>query len=153
MELLESDFPYMQGGGVTFSGGECMLQPFFMKEAVNLCRAAGIHTAVDTAGHVPYEWLTDVNPDLFLYDIKALSPELHNKLTGVDGVLIWENLRRLLTDGFAVRVRIPCVPEANINEIPGIQAKLNEWGVRDIDLLPYHDLGKGKRVKRGFIPR
>ncbi|MCL2217860.1 MAG: radical SAM protein [Defluviitaleaceae bacterium] len=144
--LLEIDLPYLKnsGGGVTFSGGECMLQADFLEEMVKICSEKGIHTAVDTAGHVPYEWLTRVNPNMFLYDIKALSPEVHKKLVGVDGVLIWENLEKLLRDGFRVQVRIPCVPGANWDELPLIFEKLRDIGAADVELLAYHRLGEGK---------
>jgi pyruvate formate lyase activating enzyme len=144
--LIEKDAPYFQnsGGGVTFSGGECMLQVDFMEEIVALCRKHGVHTAVDTAGHVPYEWLTRVNPDLFLYDIKGIPSEKHSTLTGVDGQLIWDNLELLLKDGFEVKVRIPCIPEGNWEELPLIADKLLPLGVKDVELLEYHSLGEEK---------
>jgi len=147
-KLLEIDIPYLKnsGGGITFSGGECMLQADFLQEMVSICRENGIHTAVDTAGSVPYEWLVKTRPDIFLYDIKALSTEMHKKLTGVDGILIWENLGRLVNDGYHVQVRVPCVPGANWDELPQIFEKLFEIGVCDIELLAYHRLGEGKGV-------
>jgi pyruvate formate lyase activating enzyme len=126
-----------------------MLQPDFLAETVNICREEEVHTAVDTAGHVPYEWLVRVNPDLFLYDIKAVSPDKHMSLTGADGILIWENLRRLLADGYNVKVRVPCVPGANWDELPAIGERLREWGVADIEALPYHRLGEGKAAWYG----
>ena len=146
-KLLEVDVPYLKnsGGGITFSGGESMLQVDFLTEIVAICRQHGIHTAVDTAGHVPYEWLTKVNPDMFLYDIKASSPELHKELTGVDGVLVWQNLEKLVQDGYTVQVRIPCVPGANWDELPDIAARLQAIGGDvKVELLPYHRLGEGK---------
>ena len=145
-KLLETDMPYLKnsGGGITFSGGECMLQAEFLEEIIKICRENGLHTAVDTAGHVPYEWLIQVCPDMFLYDIKALSPEVHKKLTGVDGILVWENLGKLIADDQRVQVRIPCVPGANWDELPQIFEKLQKIGVVDIELLAYHRLGEGK---------
>jgi len=145
-QLLSVDKPYFDNsnGGVTFSGGECMLQKDFLEEIVNICRKNNVHTAVDTAGHVPYEWLTQVNPDMFLYDIKAASTEKHKALTGVDGVLIWENLHRLLDDGYEVIVRVPCVPGANWDELLDIAKRLKDIGVKNVELLPYHKLGEGK---------
>lgn len=144
--LIATDKPYFDngGGGVTFSGGECMLQPDFLSAMVEKCKANGIHTAIDTAGHVPYEWLARANPDLFLYDIKAASPDTHKALTGVDGLLIWENLARLVEAPFPVHVRIPCIPGANWEEIPAIIKRLKKLGVTKIEPLPYHRLGEGK---------
>ena len=135
-----------------------MLQPHFLAQIVAICRENGIHTAVDTAGHVPYEWFTQVNPDLFLYDIKAVNPKLHKELTGVDGLLIWDNLRRLLADGKNIHIRIPCIPGANWEELPQIAAKLNDLGATSLELLPYHNLSEGKtamhsqRCKKFQIP-
>lgn len=143
-EIISVELPYMKnsGGGVTFSGGECMLQVDFLQEMVKICRQNGIHTAVDTAGHVPYDWLTRVNPDLFLYDIKAVNT--HEALTGVDGKLIWQNLKKLVSDGYTIKVRVPCVPDCNWDDLPDIAKKLKEIGIKDIELLPYHRLGEGK---------
>ena len=64
------------GGGVTFSGGECMLQVEFLEAILKQCKEAGIHTAVDTAGHVPYEAFARILPytDLILYDVKCMDP-------------------------------------------------------------------------------
>ena len=150
-KLLETDLPYIKNssGGITFSGGECMLQVDFLEEIVKLCRSNKIHTAVDTAGHVPFEWLKQVNPDMFLYDIKASTPQKHLELTGVDGVLIWENLRKLIQKNYQVQVRIPCVPGANWDEMPDIAARLKEIGVKDVELLAYHRLGEGKAAWLG----
>jgi len=154
-KLLSIDVPYLQnsGGGITFSGGECLLQPEFLHEMIQLCRANDIHTAIDTAGHVPYERLISVRPDMFLYDIKAMSPEKYKELTGVDGVLIWENLERLIKDNYRVQVRIPCVPGANWDEIPEIIARLKQIGATDIELIAYHRLGEGKATIYGMESR
>jgi len=149
--LLAADKPYFDNGagGVTFSGGECMLQVDFLTEIIKICRKNGVHTAVDTAGHVPYQWLVQANPDLFLYDIKAISPERHKALTGVDGTLIWENLRRLIEEQYNVNIRVPCIPKANWDELPAIGARLREWGITNTEPLPYHRLGEGKALWHG----
>jgi pyruvate formate lyase activating enzyme len=148
MERLISSKPYFEngGGGVTFSGGECMLQINFLEAVLRSCKENGIHTAIDTAGHLPYEYFSRVLPytDLFLYDIKADSNDLHKSLTGVSGTLIWENLAKLLADGAEVYVRIPCIPGANWHELPDIARRLAEYPVKTIELCPYHRLGEGK---------
>ena len=157
-KLLSTDVPYLKNskGGITFSGGECMLQTEFLKTMIDICRKHNIHTAVDTAGHVPYDWLTRVSPDLFLYDIKASSPKRHKELTGVDGVLIWENLEKLIHDKHPVQIRIPCVPGANWEELPEIAVRLEEIGGHNglpVELLPYHRLGEGKATWFGKEPQ
>ena len=94
---------------------------------------------------MPYNLLVRANPDLFLYDIKASSPLKHLELTGVDGVLIWENLRQLVEDGCKVQVRVPCVPGANWTELHGIAGRLHEISTSlNVELLPYHRLGEAK---------
>ena len=105
------------GGGVTFSGGECMLQLDFLCEILEKCKSAGIHTAVDTAGNVPWKSFEKILPftDLFLYDIKAFGAELHRKGTGVSNELILENLKNL--SGRAdIIVRIPVIGGYNDND-------------------------------------
>ena len=150
-KLIAVDLPYFKNadGGVTFSGGECMLQHAFLAEVVKICRDNNVHTAVDTAGHVPFDWLEKVAPDLFLYDIKAATPECHKALTGVDGLLVWENLERLVAAGHNVHVRVPCIPGANWDELPQIASRLKSIGISDVELLAYHNLGQGKAAWYG----
>lgn len=153
-ELLKKDLPYYQftQGGITFSGGECLLQWEFVAEMIAICRENGVHTAVDTAGHVPFEWLEAVDADLYLYDIKALDESLHQRLTGVNGKLIWENLAKLVEKKYQVGVRIPCVPGGNWEDIPAIIEKLKSLGIHDITLLPYHVIGADKSSWYGQEP-
>ena len=71
------------GGGVTFSGGEPLLQPDFLAECLRLCRAEGIHTCIDTAGVGlgDYDAILQ-NTDLVLYDVKHEDPAAYQALTG-----------------------------------------------------------------------
>ena len=89
MDEILTDLPYFQqsGGGVTFSGGECMLQIDFLEALCRACREKGIHTAIDTAGCVPWARFERVLPyaSLFLYDMKARDPRVHRRLTGAGG--------------------------------------------------------------------
>lgn len=150
MEEILRDIPYYQstGGGATFSGGECMLRKEFLLALLKACREHGVHTAVDTAGCVPYEDLADVMPytDLFLYDIKAVTSELHRQYTGADNTVILDNYRHLLADGAKVFVRVPMIAEVNANdeEFPKIAAFLRENPPAGTELLPYHALGENK---------
>ena len=117
LEVVLRDRPFYakSGGGVTFSGGEPLLQPVFLLELLQKSRALDLHTAVDTAGNVPFESLSAVQPytNLFLYDIKAFDPALHRRLTGVDNARILQNLRRLGQLGARLWVRLPYVPNLN----------------------------------------
>lgn len=136
------------GGGVTFSGGECMLQLDFLTETAKKCQEAGIHTAVDTAGNVPWESFERIMPytDIFLYDMKCFSEELHRENTGVSNRLILENLKKL-SGRAEIVVRIPIIPSVNDGEEE--LAKMADF-LRALDvppvveLLPYHRLGEGK---------
>lgn len=154
MTRLLEDKLYFQnsGGGVTFSGGEAMLQLPFLKELLTRCRAAGIHTAVDTAGHLPFSAFEEILPftDLFLYDIKAIDPDVHRRLTGVDNRHILDNLPRLLERGATAIVRVPCVPGGNWEEMPAIARYLQGKAVERVELLAYHRLGEGKRRGLGL---
>ena len=109
--------PYFgDNGGVTFSGGECMLQIDFLCEILKKCKENGIHTAVDTAGNALWERFEKILPytDLFLYDVKAFSEELHKEGTGVSNSLILENLKRL-SGRAEIIIRIPVIGGYNDN--------------------------------------
>ena len=145
------------GGGVTFSGGECMLRIDFLEEILIACKDAGIHTAVDTAGHIPFEYFERIIPytDLFLYDIKTIDSEKHKKYTGVGNELILENLERLIRSGARVWVRIPIIPTVNdsMEEMRAIRERLIKYGYPEkVELLPYHAMGTHKYSALGMHP-
>ncbi|MDW7657250.1 MAG: glycyl-radical enzyme activating protein [Bacillota bacterium] len=135
------------GGGVTCSGGECLLQVDFLEEFLRRCRQTGIQTAVDTAGHVPWERFTRVLPftDLFLYDIKAIDPDLHRRGTGAGNSLILKNYIRLIRLA-PVWVRVPVIGGFNADRqsLADIRDFLKQHPPAGIDLLPYHALGEHK---------
>jgi len=140
------------GGGVTFSGGEPLMQPEFLKDVLAECKANGIHTAVDTSGFAPTEIIIDVarSADLFLYDIKLMSEEEHQKYTGVSNQLILKNLIEVDRLGKKIIIRIPIVPELtdtneNLSATRGFISRLKN--INEIDLLPYHRIGEGKYKK------
>lgn len=134
------------GGGVTFSGGECMLQIDALTELLKCCKEEGIHTAVDTAGNVPWSYFEKVLPwtDLFLYDIKAHNPEVHKKCTGVTNERILHNFRILADQGARIIVRIPYIPELNGTELEAIATFLSSYPQLRVELLPYHSMGNPK---------
>lgn len=135
------------GGGVTFSGGECMMQIDFLYEALKKCKESGIHTAVDTAGNVPWERFEKILPftDLFLYDVKAFSEELHKEGTDASNKLILENLKRL-SGRAKIIIRIPIIGgyNNNIDELKDIAEFLKGIEFSKVELLPYHSLGEHK---------
>ena len=142
------------GGGVTFSGGEPLLQPAFLASLACACRQEGIHTALETCGHAPWRSLVAVLPHLSLiyYDFKHLDPEAHGRSTGVSNRRILENLRRLSGLFRSLVVRIPVVP--GFNDSPEVQRRMFGFLVKlpsavEVELLPFHRLGSAKYTGLG----
>jgi len=145
--LEDRDFYETSGGGVTLSGGECLIQGEFCLALLKRLKAEGIHTAVDTCGCVPRETLRQVLPytDIFLYDIKAMDEDVHLRCTGRSNRLILDNLRFLDAMGCALEVRIPLVPGYNDNQMEKIAAFLKPLKqVRAVRVLPYHNYAESK---------
>lgn len=147
--LKDMAFYENSGGGVTFSGGECMLQPDFLAELLKMSKEKGIHTAVDTAGHISWESFERILPDtdLFLYDIKSMDAAVHKKYTGVGNALILDNLARLLRSNAGVWVRVPVIPSVNDTEeeMENIRLFFEKNGYpTKLELLPYHSMGEHK---------
>jgi pyruvate formate lyase activating enzyme len=146
---MDKIFYDYSGGGVTFSGGECMLQIDFLEKLLCECHKLGINTAVDTAGNVPWEYFERIIPytDIFLYDVKCISDDLHIKGTGVSNKRILDNLKRL-SDSFEgdIIIRVPIIPTFNddIEELEKMADFLKCINCKDIDILPYHVMGNGK---------
>ena len=149
VQAVLDDKPYFgppNGGGVTFSGGDCMMQADALVPILKQLKENGIHVALDTAGHIPYDKFLQVLPftDLFLYDIKAIDGALHKKLTGVDNSLILQNFEKLCESGVPVLVRIPYIPGCNDGEIHAMGVYLRDKQVRKVELMPYHRMGENK---------
>ena len=149
--IKDKSFYETSCGGVTFSGGECMLQIDFLKEILKKCKENGIHTAVDTAGHIPWCDFQKIIPytDLFLYDIKSMDSQVHKKYTGVENDLILQNLEKLLKSKISVWIRIPVIPTVNDTEdnFKNIKEFFDKNGYPEkIELLPYHAMGEYKNV-------
>ena len=151
MNELRKDRPYYEesGGGVTFSGGEPLLQADAAGELARRCRNEGIHTALETAGHVPWPSIAGLLPwlDLLYFDLKHIDSEAHRVHTGVPLDLILGNLRRVSECTENLVVRIPVVPGANATEetLSRMFSFLaGKTRVRRVELLPFHRLGLGK---------
>ncbi len=154
-EILRDRVFYEEsGGGVTFSGGEPLAQPVFLRTLVEACRDAGIRTAVDTCGFAPRDLVLALAPlvDLFLFDVKLVDDARHRDLTGLPVAPILENLRALAEVHGNVWIRIPVVPghtdaENDIAATASLVAGLP--GVRQVSLLPYHRTGAAKARRLG----
>lgn len=149
-EIFKDEVFYRQsGGGVTFSGGEPVMQTSFLEELLEECHRREVHTTVDTSGHVPWPSLASVQSKvhLFLYDLKLMDEDRHRDLTGVTNLIILENLKRLVQGGSRVVVRLPLIKGLN-DDRDNIEATAEFLrglgGVERVDLLSYHALGRAK---------
>jgi len=153
MLLEDRDFYDTSGGGVTFSGGECMLQINFLEEVLKKCKEQRIHTAIDTAGHVPRSYFERIIPytDMFLYDLKAFDEDAHIKYTGKPNKLILDNLVFLDSCGKDIEIRIPYVPGCNDGEMEKIANFLSQTkNVKSVKILPYHRYAESKYISLGM---
>jgi pyruvate formate lyase activating enzyme len=153
----DSVFYEESGGGVTFSGGEPLMQPEFLGDLLHRSEEMGFHTALDTGGCAEWSVIEGVlgRVDLFLYDLKTVDDERHKQFTGISNELILDNLRRLASTGARIVARVPIVPgmnddDASVSTIAEFAASLQ--GVEEVDILPYHKAGidKYKRMGRDY---
>jgi len=150
MDIVIKDIGYYQnsGGGVTASGGEACSQPDFLSALFERCQKRGLHTTLDSCGFVASETLDPIlaHVDLVLYDIKAIDPELHKKLTGVSNEIILKNAKLIVDKGISMIIRVPLIPENNatLENIQAIAKFAHDLGDIEVNLLPYHRLGIGK---------
>lgn len=138
------------GGGVTVSGGEPLRQASFVVALLELCRAAGIHTCIETSGFARRHVLQKVlqSTDYVLFDLKHLDSAMHRRSTGVPNTLILQNAELVVKQGVPVLFRSPLIPTVNdtleniemtarfLRSLLGDQAA--------IELLPYHRMGMAK---------
>jgi pyruvate formate lyase activating enzyme len=140
------------GGGVTISGGEPLAQGDFLLSLLDELSNRNIHTAIDISGFMPYEILDEVSnrADLILYDLKVMDELKHRVFTGESNTLILENFKKLSEKGTNMIVRMPVLkglnddPE-NIQSMVDFLLPLNNS--RQINLLPFHRGGEGKRMR------
>ena len=145
--LEDKDFYKTSGGGVTLSGGECLMQADFCAELLQMLKKEGINTAVDTCGYVPKESIDKALPytDTFLYDIKAIDENVHIKCTGKSNRLILENIKYIDSLDKSIEIRMPYVPNYNDNQINKIAEFLKELkNVTKVRVLPYHNYAGSK---------
>lgn len=150
-EILRDKAYYQDEGGVTFSGGECLLQPDFLGEVLKACRLAGIHTCIETALNVDFsvilpllDWI-----DLVIADIKLMDPAQHLRYTGADNRKILDNLRRIAALSKDLLIRIPLIPGVtdtieNLTTTADFVAELPYIHGKQIELLRYNPFADNK---------
>jgi pyruvate formate lyase activating enzyme len=154
-EVLKDRVFYEEsGGGATFSGGEPLLQPKFLTALLEGCRAENIHTAVDTCGFASEENLLAVAPlaDLILYDLKSMDEARHTHYTGAPNASILENLQAIGRAHANIWIRVPIIPGVNDNaeQLEALaRCAAATPGVRQVNVLPYHEAGAYKSARVG----
>lgn len=153
-DFYGSEYGLTVRGGLTVTGGEPLYSFEFTYNLLRGAKASGLHTCVETSGCAPFERLRELAEvcDIFLYDYKETSPELHKKYTGVDNRQIVDNLLRLDSVGAKSILRCPIIP--GLNDRPEHLAAIASLANRltniiEIDVEPYHPLGAAKCLRLG----
>jgi pyruvate formate lyase activating enzyme len=158
MAELAKDKPFYRDsrGGVTFSGGEPLQQPVFLRKLLEQCRRRKFHAAVDTSGHAPFAAFEQILPltDLFLFDLKIVDEKKHKQLTGVSNRLLLDNLKKLSRSGRALAIRVPLVPGCN-DALPDLEQMADFCAAlphrHPVHLLPFHHGYSGKIKRLGLV--
>lgn len=152
--LKDKIFYEESNGGVTLSGGEPVMQIDFVEELLKRLKQENIHTAVDTSGIMPFEYYERIYKytDLFLYDIKLIDEENHKKFTELSNTNILENLKKISKIHNNINIRLPIIEGVNIvnddeQHISGVIDLIKGLGIKNINLLPYHDISRHKYKK------
>ena len=136
-------------GGLTISGGEPLMQDRFVIKTFTAAKELGVHTALDTNGYLG-DRISDTDLasiDLVLLDLKAMTPDLHQRLTKADNRPVHEFARRLAAARKPIWVRFVLVPgwTDDMAEVERIAAFAAELGnVARVDVLPFHQMGRFK---------
>jgi len=150
-EILKDHIFYEQSkGGVTFSGGEPLMQSDFLLEILKACKSKDIHTTVDTSGFSNWSNIEKLLPyvDLLLFDIKHTDDNMHLSLTGVSNQLILDNFTKLIKSN-NVYLRLILLKGINDNDehYKNILKLIDSDHVLQINLLPYHNYAENKHVQ------
>lgn len=156
LQELHSDIPYYEigeGGGVTLTGGEPMLQVDFIEAFLK--RMEGVHVCMETAGYASKNSFLRILPlvDLFLFDYKVTDPLLHKHYCGETNKVILDNLALLHDRDARIILRLPIIPEINDTEdhFKGIAQIMERFpNILSAEIMPYHSLGEGKCEQYGL---
>lgn len=142
-------------GGVTFSGGEPLMHHKKLMELLLRCEEKQIHRVVDTTLFANSDLVMDIarHTNLFLVDLKAFDSHIHQKFTGVPNEKILQNITLLAEKGHDFIIRIPFIKGVN-TDVETLKKEAEflssiPWKRKEVNLLPYHDIAKGKHQKLG----
>jgi pyruvate formate lyase activating enzyme len=159
LKTVEKERQVMEesGGGVTLCGGEPLMHPEALVEVLEALGKKGFHRTVDTTLYASWETVEHVaaHAELFMVDLKHMDSVRHEKYTGVGNELILDNIRRFCKAEKRPQlwIRIPLIAGVNndeenlektalfISSLPSVPEQVN--------LLPYHDVGKAKHTRMG----
>ncbi|RLB68605.1 MAG: benzylsuccinate synthase subunit delta [Deltaproteobacteria bacterium] len=148
--IADKVFYESSGGGVTISGGEPLIYPEFVHELARILKKENTHVTVQTCCFVKWEKiepLLDV-VDLFIIDIKTMSPDKHKDYIGGSLQVILSNIERLINSKAGVRIHLPIIPEFNdsATDFETYVEYLGQFADRlaGVDLIPYHSYASGK---------
>jgi pyruvate formate lyase activating enzyme len=152
----QADILAMNGGGVTFSGGEPLLQAGFVAEVID--HLPGMHVVLDTSGYAEPAAFLDVasRADLVLFDIKLIDAAAHRRWTGQDNGPILRNLALLEELERPFVARIPLVPGVTDTQdnLRAIASTLEDMTTLiEAQLLPYNRAAGGKYAACGMAFR
>jgi len=159
MKVIREDQDYYKksGGGVTFSGGECLRQPVFLRALLKQCRSENIHTCIESALNIKTRNLRDIlnYTDMLITDIKHLNPVAHKQHTQTDNRLILTNIKYAVESGIPVVLRIPVIP--GFNDSPEHMEQVSTFiieelknRIKQVQLLRFRRLGEEKYQSLGI---
>ncbi|WP_428565205.1 MAG: glycyl-radical enzyme activating protein [Solidesulfovibrio sp. DCME] len=156
LRILKRDRQFWgRNGGVSFSGGEPLLQQAFIGNLLRQCKKLEMHTCVETTSCLPTDYYLDVlrSVDWVFTDIKHMDPAIHKELTGRDNALILHNIEQLAKadwDG-VIMPRVPVIPGRNDSEenLMATVDFIKGLGLDAVNILPFHRLGESKYRQLG----
>lgn len=155
--IAQKPFYQTSGGGVTLSGGEPLMQAKALVPLLHALKNENIPVLLDTCGYAEWASLAMVSQgvDQVYYDLKCLDPLKHKSVTGVDNLLILDNLKRLCQIHKQITIRRVIIPSVNEGdqERQALIALMKDLGLKRLDLLPYHTYGQNKSEKYKINPK
>lgn len=144
----EAVFYKNSGGGLTVSGGEPLMHSKFVRELFLEMKRFGVSTAIETCGYAPWKAIEEIVEltDTFLFDVKALDPEVHERFTGKRNELILKNLKKIAARGANIVLRFPLIPGVNDNQsmYEGLAQLAKELNIKMVHIMPFHQMGSSK---------